>query len=59
VSGRSILRARFLKQRDSDPLVMFDGAQDDLIGVAFDDHWLKFKNLAAEEYRNAIFRLES
>jgi hypothetical protein len=34
---------------------------DDLIGVALDDPdtWLKFKNLAAEEYRNAIFRLES
>ena len=34
---------------------------DDVIGVALDDPdaWLKFKNLAAEEYRNAFFRLES
>jgi hypothetical protein len=34
---------------------------DDLVGVALDDPdtWLRFKNLAAEEYRNAIFRLES
>jgi len=34
---------------------------DDVIGVALDDPdtWLKFKNLAAEEYRNAISRLES
>ena len=34
---------------------------NDVITVALDDPeaWLKFKNLAAEEYRNAIFRLES
>ena len=34
---------------------------DDVVGVALDDPdtWLKFKNMAAEEYRNAIFRLES
>jgi hypothetical protein len=34
---------------------------DDVIGVALEDPdtWLKFKSLAAEEYRNAIFRLES
>ena len=34
---------------------------DDVIGVALDDPdtWLKFKNPAVEEYRNAIFRLES
>jgi hypothetical protein len=34
---------------------------DEVIGVALDDPdtWLKFKNLAAEEYRNTIFRLES
>ena len=34
---------------------------DDVIGVALDDPdtSLKFKNLADEEYRNAISRLES
>ncbi|HEU0184668.1 MAG TPA: hypothetical protein VFS27_05100 [Blastocatellia bacterium] len=34
---------------------------DDLVGVALDDPdtWLKFKNLAGEEYRSAISRLES
>jgi hypothetical protein len=34
---------------------------DDVITVALDDPdtWLKFKNPASEEYRNAIFRLES
>jgi len=34
---------------------------DDLIGVALDDPdtWQKFKNLAGDEYRNAISRLES
>jgi len=34
---------------------------DDVVGVALDDPdtWLKFKNLAVEEYRNAISRLES
>jgi len=34
---------------------------DDVITVALDDPdtWLKFQNLAAEEYRNAISRLES
>lgn len=34
---------------------------DDVIGVALDDPdtWLKFKNLASDEYRNAISRLES
>jgi hypothetical protein len=34
---------------------------DDVIGVALNDPdtWLKFKNLAIEEYRNAIFHLES
>jgi hypothetical protein len=37
------------------------GLTDDLIGVALDDPdtWLKFKTLAAEQYRNGIFRLES
>jgi hypothetical protein len=34
---------------------------DDVIGVALDDPdtWLKFKTMAAGEYRNAISRLES
>lgn len=34
---------------------------DDLVGVALADAdtWQKFTPLAAEEYRNAIFRLES
>jgi hypothetical protein len=34
---------------------------DDLVGVALGDPdtWLKFKNLAAEEYQDAISRRES
>jgi hypothetical protein len=34
---------------------------DEFAGVVLDDlnTWLKFKKLAAEERRNAIFRLES
>ena len=34
---------------------------EDVINVALEDPetWLKFKNLASEEYKNAISRLES
>jgi len=50
--------AREMKTPKGDKIA---GLIDDVIGVALEDPdaWLKFKNLAAEEYRNAISRLES
>jgi len=50
--------ARQLKTPQGDQIA---GLVDDVIGVALDDPetWLKFKNVASEEYRTAIFRPES